>query len=228
LRRGWRGEYGMMEVIQKAEQYVQKKLGNDSTGHDWYHIDRVRKLALYISNKEQKGDSFIIELASLFHDVLDDKLVSDVEREKQELMEWFVLNRIPSSQQNKIVDIIEKIGYKGGNEAPLSSIEGQIVRDADRLDAIGAIGIARTFAYGGKIGQLIYNPSLPIRLDMTVEQYRNERTSTIHHFYEKLLLLKEKLFTDTAKTIATERHAYMEQFLQQFFREWKGEFDAEY
>jgi len=132
------------------------------------------------------------------------------------------LDTIQVSDEQKlfIIDIVKTISFKGGNEADLHSYEAMVVRDADRLDAIGAIGIARTFAYGGKKGQAMYNPSLPVRTNMSLNEYRNGQTSSIHHFYEKLLKLKDLLHTETAKQLAEERHQFMEMFLQQFYKEW--------
>ncbi|WP_233569776.1 HD domain-containing protein [Falsibacillus albus] len=211
-----------MNIIERTEEFVRLKLGHDTSGHDWHHVDRVRKMALYIAEKERKGDLFIIEMAALLHDIADDKLYENPEDGYKILLDWLESCRLNRQQMESILSIINTISFKGGNEAELNHIEAQIVRDADRLDALGAIGIARTFAYGGKKGAPLYDPSLPVRKDMTVEEYRNGKSSSIHHFYEKLLLLKDKMHTKTAKELAQKRHHVMEDFLKQFYTEWNG------
>ncbi|OCA91532.1 phosphohydrolase [Bacillus sp. FJAT-27225] len=195
-------------------------MGQDSTGHDWHHVNRVRKNALLIANSEGKGDTAIIEMAALLHDIPDEKLNPSAEAGRQKLDDFFIQIGLSAAEKKKIDDIVYSISFKGGNGGPLPSIEAEIVQDADRLDAIGAIGIARTFAYGGKKGQPIYEPVLEVRENMTLEEYRNGKSSTINHFYEKLLKLKELLHTDTAKRMAESRQRAMEEFLQQFYREW--------
>ncbi|PKR86141.1 HD domain-containing protein [Heyndrickxia camelliae] len=201
-------------------------MGMDSTGHDWYHIDRVRKLALYIAKCEGQGDLFVIEMASLLHDISDEKLNSSLEEGKNKLRSFIQSLSLSTPQASAIIDIIENISFKGGNESTLHTFEQMAVRDADRLDAIGAIGIARAFAYGGKKGQLLYDPNLHSRENMTIQEYRTGKSSTVHHFYEKLLLLKDKMLTNTGKQIALERHQYLETFLKQFFKEWNGDYEV--
>ncbi|MGE6260303.1 HD domain-containing protein [Heyndrickxia sporothermodurans] len=210
-------------MIHKAEEFVKATLGNDETGHDYYHADRVRKLALQIAVNENKGNLFIIEMAALLHDIPDEKLNADIEKANNKLHLFLLSIPLSNNQRLLIKNIINKISYRGGNEAKLTAFEEKAVRDADRLDAIGAIGIARTFAYGGKKGQAIYDPDIVVRTMMTKEQYRNEKSTTINHFYEKLLKLKDQLHTNTAKKMAEERHRWMESFLVQFFKEWNGE-----
>lgn len=209
----------MNQSIRDAEQFVKENLGQDSTGHDWYHSDRVRKIAVHIAKKEQIGDCFIIELAALLHDITDDKLYDNEEMGLALLDTWFRRNNLPSFQVREIKQIIDSISYSEG-QTVLPSIEAKIVQDADRIDALGAIGIARTFAYGGKKGQLLYDPAISVRDSMNKEEYRNGKSTSIHHFHEKLLKLTDMLHTDTAKAIAKERHQYMEEFLQQFNKEW--------
>lgn len=209
----------MNQSIRDAEQFVKENLGQDSTGHDWYHSDRVRKIAVHIAKKEQIGDGSIIELAALLHDIPDDKLHDNEETGLALLDTWFRKNKLPEFQVREIKQIIDSISYSEEQKA-LPSIEAKIVQDADRLDALGAIGIARTFAYGGKKGQLLYDPAIAVRDSMTKEEYRNGTSTSIHHFHEKLLKLSDMLHTDTAKAIAKERHQYMEDFLQQFNKEW--------
>ncbi|WP_349305562.1 HD domain-containing protein [Bacillus sp. FJAT-49736] len=215
----------MKHIIGRTEEFVRKEMGEDSTGHDWYHVDRVRNLSLYIAKCEGKGDLFIIEMASLLHDIADDKLNVTSLAGSNKLHQFLNTLSLPSTLEAEIVDIIEKISFKGGNEAFLHTFEQMAVRDADRLDAIGSIGIARAFAYGGKKGQLMYDPAIQVRENMTLDDYRNGKSSTIHHFYEKLLLLKDKMLTNTGKQIALERHQYLEAFLQQFYKEWNGDYE---
>ncbi|GER65728.1 phosphohydrolase [Weizmannia acidilactici] len=207
-------------ILIHIEQFARTFHSGDASGHDWHHIDRVRRLALYIAEKEGKGDRFIIEAAALLHDIPDEKMHAG-KKEGEEILHRF-LGGLPLVEETKkhIAEIVFSISFKGGNEAELTSFEAMAVRDADRLDAIGAIGIARAFAYGGKKGQPLYEPALPVRSAMTVVEYRNGKTSSIHHFYEKLLLLKDRLHTETAKSLAEERHRFMKQFLQHFYKEW--------
>lgn len=213
----------MEGIIHKIEEFVKDELGEDVTGHDYYHVDRVRKLALQIAKEENKGDLFIIEAAALLHDIADEKLNPTIEIGNYKLYSFLQSLSISSEQQQQIIKIISNISFQGGNEAELTSFEEKAVRDADRIDAMGAIGIARAFAYGGKNGQMIYDPTIEIRVNMTKEQYRNEKSTSIHHFYEKLLLLNKRLHTETAKRIAKERHNWLEMYLTQFLKEWNGE-----
>lgn len=206
-------------IIQKAEELVKQELGGDVTGHDWFHCDRVRKTALYIQQKENAGDRFLIELAALLHDIADDKLKANGENT---LMDFLKESGLDQAAAEQLLSIISTVSYKGGNNKPPDSIEGSIVQDADRLDAIGAIGIARVFAYGGKKGQPIYDPDISVRLDMTEQEYRHGKSSSIHHFYEKLLLLKDKMNTNAAKEMAEKRHQRMDMYLQEFLEEWNG------
>jgi uncharacterized protein len=211
------------QIIKQSAAYVRSELGEDATGHDWYHVDRVRRNALHICHQEQAGDPFIIEMAALLHDIPDEKLNESAEAGRNKLDLFFQSIELPKDVQNAIVQIIESISYKGGKKTELKSIEAKIVQDADRLDAIGAIGIARAFAYGGKKGQPIYDPTVNVREEMSLEEYRKGKSTSIHHFYEKLLKLKDLLNTDTAKEIAEKRHQVMEQFLEQFYLEWDGQ-----
>ncbi|RSK49726.1 HD domain-containing protein [Bacillus canaveralius] len=213
----------MNQIIKLSEQFVKESLKNDVTGHDWHHIDRVRKNALNIADREQRGELFVIEMAALLHDIADEKLNVSSEAGKIKLLAFIDTLNLGKAIKEHILDIIFSISFKGGNNQELASIEAEIVQDADRLDAIGAIGIARTFAYGGSKGQPIYDPHIQIREKMTVEEYRNGKTSSIHHFYEKLLKLKDRLNTDAAKQLAESRHEFMEQFLKEFHSEWNGE-----
>lgn len=209
-------------IIETTEEFVKIQMAEDSTGHDWFHVDRVRKNAVLIAEREQQGNLFIIEMAALLHDIPDEKLNSSSQVGQNKLRNF--LEGIPLSfdLSLKIIEVINSISFRGGEKKSLSSWEAQIVQDADRLDALGAIGIARTFAFGGKKGQPIYHPDLTVREKMTIEEYRHGKSSSIHHFYEKLLLLKDLLNTDTAKMMAEGRHRFMEEFLLQFYQEWNG------
>ena len=211
------------DIIVRTESFVKEVLGEDSTGHDWYHIERVRKNALYIAENENRGNLFIIEMAALLHDIPDEKLNESKEAGEKKLTDFLESLTLEQDIQEKIIEIIGSISFKGGRKMELMSMEAEIVQDADRLDAIGAIGIGRTFAYGGKKGHLLYDPMIKVREAMTEKEYRNGKSSTIHHFYEKLLKLKELLNTDTASEMAERRHQFMEQFLEQFYSEWNGQ-----
>jgi uncharacterized protein len=211
------------KIIEQTTAYVRNELGEDVTGHDWYHVDRVRRNALHISKLENAGDRFIIEMAALLHDIPDEKLNESAEAGKNKLDLFFQTIKLPAASQNAIIKIIESISFKGGIKTDLDSIEAKIVQDADRLDAIGAIGIARAFAFGGKKGQPIYNPVVNVREEMSLEEYRKGKSTSIHHFYEKLLKLKDLLNTNTAKEMAESRHQMMVSFLEQFYLEWDGQ-----
>ncbi|UPM56056.1 HD domain-containing protein [Gottfriedia acidiceleris] len=207
------------EIILQLENYVRNLHQGDSSGHDWHHIDRVRNLAVHIAKKEN-ANQFIVECAALVHDVIDDKLHDDLEVQKIQLES--ILNELLNSNEDvkSILYIIENISYKGGNGVIPTSLEGKIVQDADRLDAIGAIGVARTFAYGGKKGRSMYNPEFKIRDNMTIEEYRSDKSSSLHHFYEKILKLKDLMNTKTALEMAEERHLFVEKFIDEFMKEW--------
>lgn len=208
-----------MYHLQLVEEKIKSMFWNESSGHDWYHVDRVRKLALLICEREG-GNRDLVEAAALLHDVPDAKLNDSKEAGYTKLTDCLSILPFSVNEKKEIEEIVLQISYKGGNETELSNINAKIVRDADRLDAIGAIGIARTFAYGGKKGNPIYDPNILVRDQMTEEEYRNQHSSTIHHFYEKLLMLKDLMTTRTGKELADERHKFMEQFLIQFYREW--------
>lgn len=212
----------MREKIEAAEAFVKNALGNDFSGHDWHHIDRVRKNASLIWSEEQKGDWFVIEMAALLHDIPDEKLNDTEEAGWVRLTSFLESLQLDHDIAGKILDCIETVSFKGGRVINLASIEAEIVQDADRLDALGAIGIARTFAYGGKKGHPIFDPALSVREEMTIEEYRSGNSSSINHFYEKLLKLKDKMNTAHAKKLAEERHEFMESFLAQFYNEWNG------
>jgi len=207
------------KIQSETESFVKERCKSDTTGHDWWHIYRVRNLALKISG-EEGGTRFLIEMAALLHDVDDWKLGgSGGQAEK-----WLVENNFPKETISQVLEIISQVSFKGnGAETPVTSIEAAIVRDADRLDAIGAVGIARAFAYGGSNGRLLYDPDVPPAKHPDFDSYKKNQSSTINHFYEKLLLLKGMMVTATGKMMAEERHKYMEAYLLQFFGEWNGE-----
>jgi uncharacterized protein len=210
------------EVLFQTKHYVEQYFKDESSGHDWWHIFRVHKLAHKIS-KMEGGDLFLVEMAALLHDLDDWKLVN--KNDDSKITAWLTKMKIPEEEARKIVDIIEQVSFKGaGVETRAISIEAQIVQDADRLDAIGAIGIARTFAYGGNKGRLLYHPDVKPEMHTNFEAYKKTTAPTINHFYEKLLLLKDRLNTTTAIKIAEHRHEFMEQFLQEFFNEWECNF----
>ncbi|MEI2665618.1 HD domain-containing protein [Rossellomorea sp. LJF3] len=208
--------------LDQVIDYLKQEYIGESTGHDWYHLDRVRKQALRIAREEQVSHTYIIELAALLHDVPDDKFVGEEEGKKK--LDHILMNlTLNEGDMTLLKSIIYSISYKGGHEAELTTLEAKIVRDADRLDAIGAIGVARTFAYGGRKGRAMYDPDFQVREQMTVEEYRNGDSSSIHHFHEKLLKLKDLMCTDTGRILAEERHEFMLRFLEQFNKEWTGQ-----
>ncbi|WP_077215382.1 HD domain-containing protein [Bacillus dakarensis] len=211
-------------IIEATEKFVQEVLGQDSTGHDWYHIDRVRKAALYIAEKEGKGSPFLVEMAALLHDIPDEKINVSKEAGEGKLEVFLQALAIDTTEKQRIKEIVYCISFSAGIKE-LPTVEAEIVQDADRLDAIGAIGIARTFAYGGHKGQALYDPSLTVRENMTIEEYRKGKSSSIHHFYEKLLKLKDRLNTESAKKLADKRHAFMELFLNEFYNDWNGKYE---
>lgn len=210
-----------MELIHKTINLVQEKLEGTESGHDWFHIERVWKLSLKIQEKEG-GDKLIIELAALLHDIADPKFHNGDETLASKIVRNFLTEQnLDPSVMEKVIFIIENMSFKNRNDAPENlPLELKIVQDADRLDAIGAIGIARTFNFGGYKNNLMYHPDIKPKLNQTKEEYKKSNGTTINHFYEKLLLLKDLLNTDTAKNIADRRHQFMLQFLEEFYNEW--------
>ena len=212
------------EIINKTILFVKAKLENAEGGHDWFHIERVYKNALLIADGEV-CDTTIVKLGALLHDIADSKFHNGNETIGPKIArEFLASNDVDEATIQHVINIIENVSFKGGNTEKLfSSVELNIVQDADRLDAIGAIGIARAFNYGGFKNRSLYNPNIAPKLHMSKEEYKNSQAPTINHFYEKLLLLKDKMNTETGKQIAKERHHYMEGFLSQFYAEWDGE-----
>lgn len=198
-----------------------EKLSNDSTGHDWWHTERVYKVAKHIA-REEKADIFIVEIAALLHDIADWKFhEGNLEAGPEAAGSFLLKEGLDPGRTGKITNIIRGISFKGNNvENNELDLEGKVVQDADRIDAIGAIGIARAFAYGGYKGNQIYIPDLNPAIHNTFEEYKNSNTTTINHFYEKLLLLKDLMNTRTAKRIAEERHSFMQTYLEKFYSEW--------
>ena len=215
-----------MQIINNTILFVKNQLAHAEGGHDWFHIERVYKNALLIAEEEEEEcDLSVVKLAALLHDIADSKFHDGDESvgpktartflESQNVSEDIILH---------VIAIIENISFKGGNfEKKFNSKELEIVQDADRLDALGAIGIARTFNYGGFKNRPLYNPNIQPNLNMSKEEYKNSESPTLNHFYEKLLLLKDKMNTETGKKIAQKRHDFMVTFLSQFYAEWDGE-----
>jgi uncharacterized protein len=212
------------DLISKTIMFVKQQLADAEGGHDWFHMERVYKNSMLIAQSEV-CDEMVVKLGALLHDIADSKFHDGDETigpkvakdflEKEEVDETTIIN---------VLNIIENISFKGGNfDKKFTSKELEIVQDADRLDAIGAIGIARTFNYGGFKNRPLYNPEIAPNLHMTKEEYKTSEAPTLNHFYEKLLLLKDKMNTETGKQIAQERHRFMEVFLSQFYAEWDGE-----
>jgi uncharacterized protein len=213
-----------MTIIDKTILFVKQQLQNTEGGHDWFHIERVYKNAILIA-KEENCDVIIVKLGVLLHDIADSKFHNGDEEIGPKMARIFLESENVSEEIiEHVIQIIRNISFKGGNfKKTFSSKELEIVQDADRLDALGAIGIARTFNYGGFKNRVIYNPSISPKLNMTKEEYKKSDSPTLNHFYEKLLLLKDKMNTETGKKIAQERHRFMELFLSQFYAEWEGE-----
>lgn len=212
------------DLINKTILFVKEKLENAEGGHDWFHIQRVFKNALLIARGED-CDETVVKLGALLHDIADSKFHDGDETVGPKTARDFLEREgAPEATIAHVIQIINNISFKGGNqEKTFSSIELNIVQDADRLDAIGAIGIARAFNYGGFKNRAMYNPAIAPQMNMTKEEYKSSQAPTINHFYEKLLLLKDKMNTQTAKEIAQKRHDYMQDFLAQFYAEWDGE-----
>jgi uncharacterized protein len=211
------------QIIKNTEEFVKNALKNAEGGHDWFHILRVWNNAKLIA-KNENVDEFVVELGALLHDIADSKFHEGDETIGPKIAREFLENQqVDESIISHIENIINNISFKGGNfEQKFNSPELEVIQDADRLDAIGAVGIARTFNYGGFKNRPIYNPEITPDLNQTKEAYKNSEAPTINHFYEKLLLLKDRMNTVTGREIAYNRHLYMEGFLSQFYDEWNG------
>ncbi len=210
--------------IEKTITYVKQQLANAEGGHDWWHIERVWKSAKKIAETENVN-LLVVELGALLHDIADSKFHDGDEELGPKTATTFMQEiNVDHETIQHVVQIIKHISFKGGKEAQtFTSPELSVVQDADRLDALGAIGIARTFNYGGYKNREIFNPNLPPNLAMTKEEYKKSDAPSINHFYEKLLLLKDLMNTETGKQMAKQRHVFMEQYLAQFYQEWNGE-----
>lgn len=213
-----------MTLIDNTIQFVKEQLKNAEGGHDWFHIERVYKNALLIAQGET-CDLTVVELGALLHDIADSKFHDGDEQIGPKTARVFLEDQgVNEETILHVIAIIENISFKGGNfEKKFHSKELDIVQDADRLDALGAIGIARTFNYGGFKNRPLYNPEIQPKMSMSKDEYKNSEAPTLNHFYEKLLLLKDKMNTQTGTKIAEKRHQYMENFLAQFYAEWEGE-----
>jgi len=208
------------EIIQKTANYMKEKLAKDSSGHDWWHTYRVWQLGKKIANLE-KADLYVVELASLLHDIADYKLHNGDEEIGPRLAgEWLQSLSVKPEVISHVPEIISNMSFKPNRKSEMRTIEGKCVQDADWLDAIGAIGIARCFAFGGYKGNIMYDPSIKPNPDLTEEQYKKAKSTQINHFYEKLLLIKDRLNTKTAKKLAEPKHDFIKKFLEQFLNEW--------
>ena len=207
-------------IINKTKEFVKEKLYGEGSGHDWYHIERVYNLSKYLAKKEN-ADFFIVEMTALLHDIDDWKFSSNNTTDTTTTENFLKSSGVTEEDLIKIIKIIKTMSFKGGVvDSSQDTIEGKVVQDADRLDAIGAIGIARTFAYGGSKNRVIYDPNIkPINFN-SLDEVKSSDNHTINHFYEKLLKLKDRMNTKTAKEIAIARHKYMEEFLNEFYYEW--------
>ena len=210
--------------IEKTIAFVKQQLANAEGGHDWFHIQRVLNNAVLIA-KNEDVNLFVVQLGALLHDIADSKFHNGDETVGPKVAREFLMElRVDLVIINHVVKIIENVSFAGGNERQkFNSLELDVIQDADRLDAIGAIGIARTFNYGGFKDRSMYNPEIKPNLKMTKAEYKASNAPTINHFYEKLLLLKDKMNTETGRRIAADRHKFMEHFLEQFYAEWEGE-----
>lgn len=210
-----------MNLFEEVKSVVEQKFKNESADHDWYHIERVLKLAEYIQNQEG-GDLLVVRLSALLHDISDHKLNGGIKNDCGRVSRE-ILTKLNADAEliNRVCAIVDKVSFKGaGVEDEIESLELDIVRDADRLDAIGAIGIARAFHYGGKNDRSFYEPDLGPSLHSDFDSYSSDKSHTLNHFYEKLLLIKDRLRTKTAQQIGLERHRIMADFVADFLKEW--------
>ncbi|GAB3062426.1 HD domain-containing protein [Salinicoccus sesuvii] len=209
-------------IIEDVMAWVREFHKKDATGHDYWHIMRVYNNAMMLQDKEG-GDRFIIEVAALLHDLIDYKLTNSIDQQIIEIERFLSDREVDRATIERIIHAMQAVSFNGGNNpVTVESLEDAIVQDADRLDALGAVGIARTFVYGGSKGHDMHDPNSQVREDMTFEQYSQEDNTMISHFYEKLLKLKLLMHTETAKVVAEKRHQFMEMYLEQFYNEWDG------
>lgn len=212
------------DLITRTADFISARLKDDASGHDWWHIDRVRQNAVHLA-KAEGAEVELCELAALLHDIADWKFHGgDDTAGPRAAREWLQTQHADPELIERVCEIIAGVSYKGaGVETAMFSLEGKCVQDADRLDAIGAIGVARAFAFGGHFGRAMYDPDHPPELHADFDAYKKKSGPTINHFYEKLLLLKDRMQTATGRKLAEERHQFLEVFLTQFFAEWKGD-----
>lgn len=211
----------MEQLVQNATKFIKEIFQNDFSGHDFFHSMRVYRTAINIAEAEH-ADLEVVALAALLHDV-DDRKLSPMTAEKKENAARFMCSQnVSESEIRQVCQIIDEVSFKGTDSVRPSTPEGKCVQDADRLDALGAIGIARTFAYGGSHSRAIYDPELPPRTAMNQAQYYSSKSTSLNHFYEKLFLLEGMMNTETGKAIARKRTQYMQQFVDEFLNEWDG------
>lgn len=211
------------EILSKTEAYVRNKLEGEGSGHDWWHIHRVRNTALKLG-EEENADLFVVELAALLHDIADHKFYGgDEEIGPATARAWLLNLNTDERVTDHVCEIIRDVSFKGAEvETPMKTIEGKVVQDADRLDAIGAIGIARAFAYGGYKDRELHNPDIKPESHHSFDNYKKSTGPTINHFYEKLFLLKDRMNTESGRKLAEQRHQFMEEYVDRFLSEWDG------
>jgi uncharacterized protein len=215
------------EVLARTEAFVRGRLAGDGSGHDWWHVHRVRQVALRLA-REEGADPYVVELAALLHDVADHKFHGgDETAGPRAAREWLAPLGVDAAVTEHVAGIIAALSFKGaGVPTPMATPEGAVVQDADRLDAIGAIGIARAFAFGGSRGRAMYEPDAPPEMHDSFDAYKTSQGHTLNHFHEKLFLLRDRMNTRAARAIAEERHRYMEGFVARFLAEWDGADEA--
>lgn len=212
------------KLIKAVAGFVEKRMRGEGSGHDWFHVDRVCNSAARLANLEQPCDTEIVILAALLHDIPDRKLHPEPARAMREIVELLRYHSVAEERISHIVEIIEGVSFRGaGVETPMRTIEGKVVQDADRLDALGAIGIARCFAYGGCKGRLLYDPGHPPVMHSDAESYHGDNGPSLNHFYEKLFLLRDRMQTEHGKKAAAKRHRFLEDYVAQFLSEWNGQ-----
>ncbi|SDX98354.1 HD domain-containing protein [Thermoactinomyces sp. DSM 45892] len=210
------------QILGSTQDFAYQVHHNDTSGHDFLHIERVVNNAKTIA-EHTGADSFICQMAAYLHDIADEKISADPEKSKQQIIQFLIEQGLSTKDRTHIMEIITTMSFRGGaNKQPPRTLEGKVVQDADRLDALGAIGIARVMAYSGHTARPIHDPSIPVRDQMTVAEYRSNRGTAITHFYEKLLKLKDLMNTDYGRHMAEGRHKVMEEYLEQFYAEWDG------
>lgn len=211
------------EILQAAESFARERMHGDGSGHDWWHVERVRRTALALAAQEG-ADPLTVELAALLHDVWDHKLhAGDAEVAPREVRRWLLEHDAPAALADHVAEIVRDLSFKGaGVPTPMRTLEGAVVQDADRLDAIGAVGIGRAFAFGGSRGRAMHDPAAPAEHHASFQAYSSAAGTTLNHFPEKLLLLRDRMNTAAGRRAAEGRHRFMEEFLRRFLAEWDG------